>query len=296
MRIVHVKNPANLAWRLAEGQRKLGHEAIVWSRGDRYGFPYDVLMPSGAKWNLWLLKKLPELSTFDILHVHGGAWRGDVAYKVISILLSKMPIFIHCNGSEARHGGGLHWMSISDGTFYTDPDIARFMPEGSVWVPQPIDTSLICNASSTENERPVFVHVPSAPELKGTNAIKNMFQQTFPNGEAELRIVSGVTHKAALNAMREADIVFDQISPMGIYGFTSVEAMALGKPVLATLDRNLYPADCPVIYPCATKLMELAYDVTGRRHYGSLGRAYVERVHSSTVVARKVLDAYEAVL
>lgn len=304
MRILHVKNVTNLAWRLAQAQKRLGHDAIVWSRGDRYGFPYDALMPSGPKWNLWMLKRLPELATFDVLHIHGGVWRGEMAYKVVSAL-TKMPIFIQYNGSEARHGGGLHWTSIADGTFYTDPDIANLVPDGSVWVPQPIDIPENPEPFH-ENEYPLFVHIPSSYQLKGTSQVIEMFDQAFGplrrtgtsyvGRDAELRILSGVPFKEVELAVKQADVLFDQISPMGIYGYASVEAMALGRPSLATVNRLLYPSDCPVIRPRATKLMELAYDEGARRQYGALGRAYVERVHASQVVAQKVLDAYTKAL
>ena len=105
-----------------------------------------------------------------------------------------------------------------------------------------------------------------------------------------------IPHDRVESVIRRADVVFDQIAPFGIYGYITVEAMALGKPALSTINRELYPADCPVIYPRVTKLMELAKDESGRRHYGELGRAYVERVHAAPVVAKKALDAYTKAL
>lgn len=312
MRIVHIKNPANLAWRLAEGQRGLGHDATVFSRGDRYGFPYDELMPSGPGWNVWLLKRLPEFRDADVIHVHGGVWRGEVAYNALR-LLRRRPIFVQYNGSEARRGGGLHWRGIADGTFYTDPDIRPLVPAGSTWCPQPV--TLPEMTPPGEKERPLFVHMPSADALKGTRQVVQMFERAFgpcssylmdfPGGgtkdlyvgkDAELWVLRGIPHYGVSSVIRHADVVFDQISPMRIYGYASVEAMALGRPVLATLDRTLYPSDCPVIFPGVAKLMELARDADTRAHYGRMGREYVERVHDARAVAERVLDRYSASL
>ncbi len=316
MKILHVKNTANLAGRLAQAQKQLGHEAVVWSRGDRYGFPYDRLMPSGLKWNLWMLKQLHELSTFDILHIHSGIWRGEAAYKVIS-LLTEMPIFIHYIGSDARpgglYGGGLHWQSIADGMFYTDPDIIRYIPEDCTWIPQPIDLQEPPEPFH-ENERPLFVHIPSDRVMKGTGKIIEMFdaafgplqrmEETVAKGkktlcigrDAELWILEDIPYEHVKPLVTRADVLFDQISPLGIYGYASIEAMALGRPVLATVDRLLYPKDCPVMNPSVAKLMELARDESTRRIMGELSRRYVERVHAAPVVAQKTLDAYKAAI
>lgn len=311
MRILHIKNVANLAWRLAQAQRRLGHDAIVWSRGDRYGFPYDVLMPSGLVWNLWMLRRLPEIvTTFDVLHIHGGAWPGEAAYKVVSLL--GVPIFMQFNGSEARNGNGLHWTSVADGTFYTDPDIAGLVPSGSRWLPQPIDVPEY-PTPFCDNERPLFVHVPSSRQTKGTDRVIDMFGAAFgplrqaegiavrgrktiyTGRDAELWVLDGIPHEYVESVVKRADVLFDQISPLGIYGYASIEAMALGRPVLSTVDRGLYPPDCPVVYPRAGKLMELARDAKYREWLGQRGHAYAARVHESTRVAQRALDAYAKV-
>ena len=66
MRIVHFKNVAGLAGRLAQAQKALGHEAFVYARADSHrfdmGFPYDALMDSGPQWNLWLLRNMRRLA------------------------------------------------------------------------------------------------------------------------------------------------------------------------------------------------------------------------------------------
>lgn len=300
MRIAFLKNPANIAWRLAEGMRKLGYEAVVYSRYSPYGFPFDRPMPEGPEWNLWLLRELPRLRKFDALHVVGGIWRGEVAYKALAPLLP--PIFVQYNGGEARNGGGLHWQGVAKGFFYVDQDIRSLVPEGAVHLPQPIDTETMPNVSTTgSDERTVFAHFPTGE--KGTDRIVEMFESAFGRGgtteafarRCQLRIFDDVTHAKALREMMVSDVVIDQLTDLGIYGYVAVEAMAMGKPAMSSIRREYYPSDCPVIYPRAVAMMELTRP-ENRKWYGEAGRRYVERVHDSKIVAQTALDAYEAAL
>lgn len=307
MRIAHLKNIANLAWRLAEGQRKLGHEAVVYARDDRYGFPRDVAMPDGPGWNVWMLGRLRELREFDVIHVHGGVWRGEVAYRALAPFLP--PIFVQYNGGEARRGGGLHWQGAARGFFYTDPDIKGLVPGGAVRLPLPIDTGAMNRIPTrrTGGRDPVFAHFPTGD--KGTEEIIGMFVRAFGKREidaghqdlvirgdgATLWVFFDVPHAEVLDIMANtADVVIDQVTDLGIYATVSVEAMALGKPALSTIDRSLYPPSCPVVRPSAPKLMELARDAGYRKWLGERGREYVARVHDARRVAEKTIEAYEA--
>ena len=329
VKIVHLKNPANLAWRLAQGQRMLGHDAVVFSRGDVYDFPFDYYMPSGAKWNWWLIRHVNAIRQADVVHIHGGIWRGELAYHILRMLKKRsMRIFVHYNGSEARQGGGLHHQRVADGFFYTDPDIVSLVPKDSIWVPQPVELPTIeptivdaarrgvCDRAVrphtvVNTDRAVrFVHAPSSDALKGTAKVVEMFDEAFgplrkyeclqfPGPRtvyygkgADLWIVRGWSHERLQSVIAQADVVIDQISDLGIYGYASAEAMAYAKPVLSTIDRSLMPADCPVVFPCVSKLLDLASHASVREHVGALGRAYVERLHASEVVAQRVIDAY----
>ena len=305
MRILHLKNVAGYASRLAQAQRQLGHDAVVWSRGETYGFPYDTLMPSGPQWNLWMLRRWTQLHNFDVLHIHGGIYRGEVFYPLFK-RLTEIRTIVHYHGTESRLGGGLYHRKVADKVFFTPPDLWTYHP-GGMWIPQPID--LPEPVETFEHDVPMFAHF--AGTSKGTSLVIEMFNRTFgplrhtrldfPQGghkdfyignDAGLWVLTGIPYNGVLQVMKRADVVFDQIAPFGIYGYVAVEAMALGRPVLATVDRSLYPSDCPVIYPRETKLMELAHDAASREHYCKLGRAYAERVHEASVVARLVLDAY----
>lgn len=306
MRIAHFPlNIAGYASRLAAAQRELGHEAVVYSRSTApYNFPADVTLPphtDPVRFNLNMLRRLPELDDFDVLHVHGGIKRLELGYYA----LRGPKVFVNYHGTETRHGFGLYHQRLADALFYTPADLKPYLPYKAVWIPQPIDFKAIQRTGTYTNERPVFLHLRSSD--KGEADIVRMFdaafgplematyegQKYYTGKDAELRVFGGLSHTRAIFEMSFADVVFDQFTPHGIYGYVAVEAMALGKPVLATVDYRLYPDDCPVLYPNPAKLAELADDENLRREYGERGRRYVERVHEATKVAQTTIQAYQ---
>ena len=305
MRILHIRNIANYGWQLAQAQRRLGHDAVVWAQGaSLYGFPCDDTIASSdpVRWNLSMLRRWSLIRDFDVVHIHGGIWPTQVAFRLMKNFKA-----VHYHGSETRSGKGMSWQSIADVKFISTPDLQRYHPD-AIWAPQPIDLPEL--GEHFEHDVPMFAHFVRGNQ-KGTPQVIEMFSRAFgplqhlylefPQGgrkdfyigeKAELWVFEGIPHDGVEQVIKAADVVFDQISPYGIYGYVSVEAMAHERPVLATLNRALYPSDCPVVYPRVTKLMELARDMDTRLRYGELGRAYVERVHDSSVVAQRVLDAY----
>ena len=48
MRIAHIKNPANVVWVVGQAQRRLDHEAVVFSfEQNEFAFPWDVRIMAG---------------------------------------------------------------------------------------------------------------------------------------------------------------------------------------------------------------------------------------------------------
>lgn len=310
MRIAHINNIANVAWRLAEAQRRLGHEATVFSLQDTpFGFPSDVRM-SGAQgplsWNALMLSKWRTFAKYDVLHVHGGIWRSQLFYPLFKRRFRWKTLAVHFHGSETRGGRGLHHLAASDLQFHSTPDLQALLPN-SEWIPNPIDLPSL--PSPPNNLLPRFGHFASSPTLKGTGQVIETFRKAFGplttetrgsnsvfRGElAELWVVSGEPHVSALRIMQGCDAVIDQISSYGIYGMVAVEAMAYGKPVLSTFRADWFPG-CPII-PLGSgsdfeRLRELASDASLRKSFGQKGRVYVGGVHESGHVAQRILRAY----
>jgi glycosyltransferase involved in cell wall biosynthesis len=317
MRIAHINNMANVAWNLAEAQRRLGHGATVFSIYDFPSvFPHDVGVPGTRGplfWNVAMARRIFTFQKFDVLHVHGGMRLTQVFYPLFKRLFPEKVLAVHFHGVDARSGLGLHHLPRADVQFRSTQDLASFVPN-SEWLPSPIDLPDV--VPTTNNRIPRFGHFPfrwrpGAPEgvvQKGTDRIVEVFRQafgavesksedgnhTFAAKEAELVIVSGRPHEEAMSRMAACDIVVDQISDLRIYGMAALEGMALGKPVMSNYNPEWFPGT-PVVRIEASpvdKFREIARDPGLRRELGRRGRAFIAEVHEAGKIARRTIDAY----
>ena len=317
MKIAHINNMANIAWNLAQAQRRLGHEATVFSIYDFPSrFPYDVAVPGTRGpllWNVAMARRIFTFMEFDVLHVHGGMRLTQVFYPLFKRLFPHKVLAVHFHGMDARSGLGTHHLTYADLQFRSTEDLAALLP-ASEWLPSPIEVPEV--VPPTNNRVPRFGHFPlrwspDTPErlvLKGTNRIVRLFQDAFGSAEpraedgiytftataAELVVVSGRPHDEAVKLMAACDIVIDQISDFQSYGMTALEAMALGKPVLSTYNASWYPGT-PVVQletDPVSECRKLAVDEGHRRELGRRGRAFVAEVHDATKIARRTLTAY----
>ena len=116
--------------------------------------------------------------------------------------------------------------------------------------------------------------------------------------------MEGLDHREAFERYRRADVIVDQLNA-GWYGVFAIEAMALGKPVVAFLHdeasrrtEEAFGIEVPIVN--ATKqtlvaaLRPLVESPEERRRVGAASRAYVEQVHDVDRVADRLLALYAA--
>ena len=152
----------------------------------------------------------------------------------------------------------------------------------------------------SDNPRPLVVHAPSNREKKGTKYVIEACERL----PVDLDIVEGVRHDEARERYARADIVVDQLNA-GWHGVFALEAMALGKPVLAHLDPETveqsaegYGIRVPIV-PATKDTLEaqlrpLVESPALRREIGAASRTYVEQVHDIDRVADRLLAIYAA--
>ncbi len=235
----------------------------------------------------------------DIFHFYFGLTLVPKSIQFPLLSAMRKPSVMHFLGSDirGRPADELSWARHAGATVIGSYDAARWLPDAHV-IPPGIDVSTIAPAPPSDSEHPVVLHAPSSRSRKGTEQVVAAAELLGLN----LELVEGVDHRAAFERYRAADLVVDQLNA-GWYGMFAIEAMALGKPVVAFLHEEAarrteeaFGLKVPIVH--ATKetladvLRELVASPEELRRIGAASRAYVERVHDLSVVGQHLLDLY----
>lgn len=193
-------------------------------------------------------------------------------------------------------------LPLCDRVFYLNPELGHFVPEATFMPYANVDIDDINFEPPIKRERPIIVHAPSDPNIKGTKLILASLEKLKEKYDFDLVLVEGKPHKEAMAIYRSADLVIDQIFA-GWYGGLSVEVMAMGKPVAATIresDLKFVPdemsKDIPIlpIHP-DTLTQDIARILDRQNEWAAIGvasRKYVERWHHPRHIARALSRIY----
>lgn len=311
MRILHIRNVANVANVLATKQRELGHKAVTlgiintpqvfrsdFNIGLSKEYPFDDI----PKRFFLITRNLLKHMDFDVFHLHdGGLFPFDIDVPSWFKIMGR--VCVHWHGSKIRNRGNQGLSKYADCIFVSTPDLLRFEKRAE-WIPNPIDLQVLPKVVNEQDrkEGPLrILHAPTDREIKGTDGIISKINELRKNGvNIDLKIIENTPYQLVLEAMAQADLIIDWINPKyGIYGMVSIEGMALGKPVICSLKedyiKNFYHG-CPIINAnfnnLNEKLMYLLEDESARRTYGKNGRIYVKRMHDAVAVTKQVLTFY----
>lgn len=103
---------------------------------------------------------------------------------------------------------------------------------------------------------------------------------------------------------RAVDLVLDQFQ-LGVFGLIAPKAMACGATVLTSYERRhngwCFPEDPPLVAcsasdEIAAAITRLARDPAARREIGDASRRWVERHHSSALVAERLREAMDSAI
>ncbi|WP_051426097.1 hypothetical protein [Jiangella gansuensis] len=183
-----------------------------------------------------------------------------------------------------------------DGPVYVStPDLLTYLP-GATWLPVVVDVERWATSEPVlERSRPLVMHAPSNPRLKGTEAIETALHRLAGTGLIEYRRLEGVPNDRMPAALAEADIVVDQLV-MGLYGVGACEAMAAGRVVVSYVGddvrarvRATTGLDLPVAEAGPDTLADVvAGIVTDRdaaRELAAAGPGFVREVHDGSRAA-----------
>jgi hypothetical protein len=157
----------------------------------------------------------------------------------------------------------------------------------------PIDVERVPFAGAAARPGAVRIaHSPNHRYFKGTRYVEDAVAALRERGhDVELDLVEGVPNEEAKRRYAEADIVFAQCLA-GWLGYTELEAMAAGKPVLGYIRDPRYLAHTngsPLVSASPAtleaELEALVADPGRREELGRRGREYVERWWSYEALA-----------
>lgn len=143
------------------------------------------------------------------------------------------------------------------------------------------------------------IHAPTNRSFKGSDYIEAAVQKLQKNTQFIYQAIENMSHQQAIQAYMEADIIIDQLL-CGSYGMLSVEAMAMGKVVVAFV-RDDVRRHLPVDLPIVNAKHETLYDVLselvnnpGRlAQLGRASREYVMKYHEIGVVTDQLCNIYQ---
>ena len=335
MRILHAaRNVANQAGDVVVALRRLGHEAELWEYGTNpFGFPSDrtIDVEPGDPTIFWRTF-LESIDRFDVIHFHfartffPNAWRGVPAFWDMPIyrMLDKK-LFFTFHGSDIRirriHERINPWSyyrhsdipadddrtektieairTYANRMFVVSVDYLPFVPEAEV-VERVIDLAAWPEQGPDQRRRPTVVHIPGQRGTKGSDYVIEGMGRLIDEGlEVDFQLLEGVSHAEAVHAIRNADIVVDNLLT-GDYEVVSLEAMAASRVSIANIQPAVaaaYP-EVPVVSADPDTFVATMRGLVGaldrRRELAARGRPYVARIHDAPVIANKLLGYYQA--
>ena len=334
MRILHAPhNIANQLTYMARALRDLGHESEVWSLGpSRFEYPSDRTIDNseGNQHEVWR-HFIQAVERFDVFHFHFGQsffpyggeglpplwdvpvlrmlgkkvfvsfWGSDVRKrKVIETINPWGHLFLADNQpNDSRIEKSIRvWRTYANRMFVHSTELLPHV-EGSVVVERNFDLQEWPQTEPADRQRPLLLHLPSSRARKGTELIVEGIDRLKAEGlEFEFRLLENVSHAEAKSAIREADVLIDQLL-VGDFGIISVEAMASNRVSVAYLlddVKQAYP-DLPVydVKPDAfvDRMRELISDRKLRQRLAQAGRTFVKKHFSAPTVARHLIGFYE---
>jgi glycosyltransferase involved in cell wall biosynthesis len=277
--------------RLVVFNRAKLHPEADWSLDRRGPLPLKLAQQTAA-----FVRLLPRT---DVFHFYFGLTLVPKSLQFPFLRAARKKSVFHWLGSDIRGKtpAELAYGKRADAQIVGSYDAIRWVPEAHV-VPPGLDLREYLPRPPSDNERPIIVHAPSNRAKKGTARVIEACAQLA----VELDVVEGVPHDEARERYARADIVVDQLNA-GWHGVFALEAMALGKPVVAHLKPDVversaeaFGVRVPIVAADGDTLVEvlrpLVEDASLRRELGAQGRAYVEHVHDSERVADRLLAVY----
>jgi len=214
-----------------------------------------------------------------------------------------------CQNSRKLRDNLTH-LKYADFRVYGGSDTIRIVPD-ALYVPIAIDLDYWRPVDKIPSEHLLpdpkgsirilhpFENAKTRGDQKGTKFIKKAADELRDEGhKIEFVFVDNVPFESMKYYYQQADIVVVQLL-MGTYSGVSVEAMAMGRPVVCYLNKDalrLMPKDNPIVNAnldtIKDTLKKLIEDKNMRENLGIKSRKYIEEYHNAIKLAQQYIDLY----
>lgn len=206
----------------------------------------------------------------------------------------------YCICSDSEGGSSISNIAKYATAMVSLGDMLAYMPDAKLLNYWPIDVDHIKTGRPIRANGPLRIgHAPNHTHFKGSVYLEQTIERLKVAGHLiEYVKIQGVPNTQVLGLFETCDLVADQFIG-GAYGYTALEAMALGRPVLSfvrTLELVDAPEECPIINTTPDTLEEVLTWVLNNRAQlaaiGAQGKSYVQRWHSIDAVALRLGQLY----
>jgi len=313
MKILHIRNIANVAYNLSLQQKKMGHEVRLFDITENYTSENtDISLNLPMKYSnkdiftrfQIISKNLLRITLkekFDIFHLHdAGIFPQDIDIPLFFKRFGK--VVVHWHGSKVRNNGRTFGSKFADAEIVSTPDLLEYAPEAT-WIPNCIPWHGLSKIDRND-DRIIIGHAPTNRLYKGTKYILEAMEQLkkeYPN--VDCLLIENKPHKEAMQLLQTCDIVVDSVDVLGWYGVLTNEVQQMGIPCCTWIKPGLEPyLEEPSGIVNVTKdnltqrLEELILDENLRRDLGRSGEKYVEKVHNNRKICEKILTVYDQII
>ena len=255
----------------------------------------DTILPYNIDTFIFKLFKIPMIMS----------WGGGDA-RIVSEALKFNPYFYRyeAHQKDKKIRKKLKRLSNNNVHIATDPELATYSKSyfNQIYTFRaPIDIKRFEISEFNPNkEKPVFLHIPTHPYVKGTIHIVNAFKKLEKEGlNFEFKnLECNLSQQQVRYEMLQCDAYVDQIR-CGSYGISSLEAMASRKPTFTYIREDLiekFPSELPIINSnpdtICDNLRDFILNPEKLLEVGKKSREYVEKYHDVNVVVDDMLELY----
>lgn len=238
------------------------------------------------------------------------AFGGDVRTQEKTQALGKYNCCNHCPSigracvcDESKHQQNFARVKEYADEIFSMGDMTEYTPGSNndlFYWPIDVQAAAYVEHEMKNSSTVKIVHAPNHRHFKGTDYLIKVVEKLKKEGHPiEIILVEKLSNEQALEIYRQADIVAEQFL-IGWHGYTAIEAMALGKPVISYIRKPEYllaPEECPIVSAnpddLEQALKDLITDFEKRRILGLKGRRYVEKYYSLEAFSERLRKVYE---